>query len=531
MEEVGQISSRRGWAQHEALSHLRLGSPRPRAVMLGEVMLQLLRAALLGLSLYGLGYGHPAYAWLFGILLVHSLLDGGFYRKPHLMGAYLLFTVVFYFHRYVMGWGASTTTNYKDDAPDWVKVLKDIVWAGFVLAIAVKALKRPRLARGTRLWSSARGRVLIILTLLYCLLPLANLLVRRGRLFDAVLYAVRYPLEYVPFIFLLPFVLEGRSSLRYLRFFIPLLVISLLFLAYEVFSGRRTGFEWGGIYIRYGSIFGSPNDFGMFLVLAISIVLAFLIERALPWSPRIMALLIVCLCALAGTVSLSAVFAMVFSGLALSLFARRKLTAVLVVVLGACLVAGLYVAFPRATVPKFLTERIENLGSLREGSAYQHYTVVIDVKKEIARFAPAEYLVGTFNSPSFLLLPETYYFRTLYIRGVPSLLLLLCIIGLSGLEAHRRYRVAAGNRLHRGLFLGLLVGISSFAFASLFLPYFDTFPSNFYFWFLVAIVWSEPEPARKAPAIVTRQAAAPQAPRFQLQRSASSISRARRGWK
>src|SRR5439155_15125594 len=111
-------------------------TPRPasrRSTMLGRVMLQLLRAAFLGLSLYGLGYGRPAYAWLFCVLFIHSLLGGKFYRGPGLLQAYLLFTVVFYFHRYVMGWGSSTTTIYRDDAPDWVKVLKDVVWAGFVL--------------------------------------------------------------------------------------------------------------------------------------------------------------------------------------------------------------------------------------------------------------------------------------------------------------------------------------------------------------------------------------------------------------
>ena len=154
-----------------------------------------------------------------------------------------------------------------------------------------------------------------------------------------------------------------------------------------------------------------------------------------------------------------------------------------------------------ATVSLFLTERIENLGTLREKSSYQHYLSVIEARQEISGFSTAEYLLGTLKSPTAASLPETYYLRTLYVRGVLSLAVLFGIIGLSLWEAHGRYRAAAGDRSQRGLFLGALVAISSFAFASLFIPYFDTFPSNFYFWFLVAIVWCEPEvrPKRKAP--------------------------------
>jgi hypothetical protein len=87
---------------------------------------------------------------------------------------------------------------------------------------------------------------------------------------------------------------------------------------------------------------------------------------------------------------------------------------------------------------------------------------------------------------------ETYYLRTLYLRGAVSLVVLLSIIGLSLFEGHRRYRAAYGNPEKRGLFLAAFLGVAGFAFASLFIPYFDVFPSNFYFWFLVAIIWCEP---------------------------------------
>jgi hypothetical protein len=457
-------------------------------------MLHLLRAAFLALALYGAGYGHEVYAWIFGILFVHTLLDSRFYLRPNLMEAYLLFTVVFYFHRYVMGWGAAITI-FTDDAPNWVKVLKDLVWIALVALVGSRALLRQRFDRRTPLWFTPRGVFLIVLMLIYLALPTLSFYLGRGSLFTIVLYDFRYPLEYVPFVFLFPFILRGQSSIRYLRFFIPLTIITLLFWAVEVFSGRRTGFGFGGIYSRYGSIFGSPNDYGMFLMLVLTAMLALLAEKAIRWSAKVIILMLLCLGALAATISLSAIFAMVFATTALMLFAGNKVKSVLTVIVIALFAAGLYFAFPRAGVSQYLTERIGNLGSLREGSAYQHYRSVVDTEAAIEHFEPAEVLVGTFQSRDKVLLPETYYLRTLYLRGTFSLVTLLSIIALSVLEGYRRYRTASGNPQRRGLFLAALIGVAAFAFGSLFIPYFDMFPSNFYFWFLVAIIWCEPEPS------------------------------------
>jgi hypothetical protein len=348
--------------------------------------------------------------------------------------------------------------------------------------------------------------ILVILALVYLALPTLSLIYGRGSLFEIVLYDLRFPLEYVPIIFLFPFILQGQSSIRHLRVFIPLIILTLLFLAVEMFSGRETGFGGSGMYVRYGSIFGSPNDFGVFLMLSITALLAFLAERAIRWSAKVIALVVLCLGALASTVSLSAIFATVFSTLALVFFARNKAKSALVVIVIVVLAAGLYFAFPGARVSRLLTERIENLSSLREGSAYGHYTSVLDAEAAVERFEPAEYLVGTFQSRKDLMLPETYYLRTLYVRGAVSLVVLLSIIGLSLFEAHRRYRAAYGNAEKRGLFLAASLGVTGFAFASLFIPYFESFPSNFYFWFLVAIIWCEPMSEKEVSAL---HAAAP----------------------
>ena len=151
---------------------------------------------------------------------------------------------------------------------------------------------------------------MVLLLLIFLIMPVLSLIYARGDLFEIVLIDLRLPLEYVPLVFIFPFILRGESSMKYLRAFVPLIQLTLLFLAVEVFSGRRTGMDYGGIYIRYGSIFGSPNDFGVFMMLSTTILLAFLAERAIKWSHKAIALLILMLAAVASTVSLSAMFSM-----------------------------------------------------------------------------------------------------------------------------------------------------------------------------------------------------------------------------
>jgi ABC-type multidrug transport system fused ATPase/permease subunit len=464
----------------------------PKAGMWGLFAFHLFQMALFFGSAYSAYSRSSGLAWLLGILLVYSFLDRQFFMKPNLMSAYLAFTVIYYYSRWVMGWGNSATTIYSEDAPTWVKVFKDVVWVGFFAVFAFKAVTRPRINRHMPLWFTPRGMALVFLTVIYFFLPTLSLIYARGKMSEIILLDMRYPLEYVPFVIIFPFVLQGESSIKYLRTFIPLILLSLLFLGVEMFSGIPTGFGGLGLYVRYGSIFGSPNDFGVFLMLSITTLLAFLAERAIRVSLKLVALLTLCLGALASTISLSSIFAMIFSTVTLVLFAKDKVKSALTVLGIVVLAAGLYFAFPDAGVSKYLSERVESLWSLQEGSAYQHYTNVVLAEEAIKRFEPAEYLVGTFQSRKDLLLPETYYLRTFYVRGGVSLLLLLSITGLSLFEANRRYRAAKGFPVRRGLFLAAFLGVAGIAFACLFIPYLETFPSNFYFWFLVAIIWAEP---------------------------------------
>ena len=475
-----------------AKGRLMVKEKSPKAAMWGIFAFHLFRGALFFGAAYN-SYAHNSgTAWLLGIVFVYSFLDPQSFMKPNLMSAYLAFTVIFYYHRWVMGWGNPATTIYSEDAPTWVKVFKDIVWIGFFSVFAFKALTRPRVDRNMPLWFTPRGMGMVFLTAIYFLLPTLSLIYARGKMSEIILLDMRYPLEYVPVVILLPFVLQGGSSVKYLRTFIPLILLSLVSLGVEMFSGRPTGFGGLGLYVRYGSIFGSPNDFGAFLMLCITGILAFVAERAIKLSLRLAVLVGLCLGALASTISLSSIFAMVFTTVNLVLFARNKVKSGLTGLAVVVLAATLYFAFPDTGVATFLRSRLENLSSLEDASSYQHYTNVVIAEDAIKRFEPAEYLVGTFQSRKDLLLPETYYLRTFYVRGGVSLLLLLSIISLTLFEANHRYRAVRGNPEKRGLFLTTFLGVAGITFACLFIPYLETFPTNFYFWFLVAIIWGEP---------------------------------------
>src|ERR1700726_4468681 len=61
---------------------------------------------------------------------------------------YLLFTVAFYFYRWTFQWGTPETTVYEGDAPGWVRIIKDLVFIGFVLLWAAKA----RFKYSTLIW-------------------------------------------------------------------------------------------------------------------------------------------------------------------------------------------------------------------------------------------------------------------------------------------------------------------------------------------------------------------------------------------
>ena len=64
---------------------------------------------------------------------------------------------------------------------------------------------------------------------------------------------------------------------------------------------------------------------------------------------------------LASTVSLSAMFAMIFTSIALILFSRDRVKSAMTVIAVAVLVAGLYFAFPQVGVARFIVMRLGTL--------------------------------------------------------------------------------------------------------------------------------------------------------------------------
>ena len=77
------------------------------------------------------------------------------------------------------GVGAQATTIYSEDAPNWVRVIKDIVWVSVYAAFVFRALTRPKFSRNMHLWFTPRGMVMVLLALPLLLLPLFSLIYAR----------------------------------------------------------------------------------------------------------------------------------------------------------------------------------------------------------------------------------------------------------------------------------------------------------------------------------------------------------------
>ncbi len=144
----------------------------------------LFRVALFFGAAYSNYNKSPGTAWLLGIILVYSFLDPQFFMKPNLMTAYLAFTVIFYYCRWVMEWGAQATTIYSEDAPNWVRVIKDIVWVGVFAAFGFRALTRPKFSRNMPFWFTPRGMIMVLLTVIFLALPFLSFFYARGDLFE-----------------------------------------------------------------------------------------------------------------------------------------------------------------------------------------------------------------------------------------------------------------------------------------------------------------------------------------------------------
>jgi len=390
----------------------------------------------------------------------------GFVRR-FLFPGFLIFSACFYSYRFLLGMGSPLTTVYDSDAPAWLRVLKDVVWLAVLLAGLVFSNAESRgFARLNRQAHTAFFRALFALVCLFVLMGALHLLYRQSTL-DTFLYWIRYPLEYIPVAFFLPiFVLRWRPL-------VPMLLglgwLSVAFLCFELFSGRQMGF-----YNRYGSILGSPNDYGVFCVLFIIGLLAYASE----WSHWL--LLPFMVCGLALTLSRSA-FAGLLAGLCSLLYLRRARIGVLVGLVLLLSLAGLLIwKFPVVFAFEQVQFGLAHLSGLDvavdNSTALRLYELRV-FQSRFGGFDLAPLLLGT---DYFHI--ESWYLALFVRTGIFGLLLWLVVMAATIVRGWRHRNLSQAHAFATS-------GLISICVASAFVPYPDTFPTNLYLWLAVGTIW------------------------------------------
>jgi len=372
---------------------------------------------------------------------------------------YLLFSVVYYSHRWIFQWGPESTL-YASDAPDWVRIIKDVVFLGFIALMAW----RGRFRHSPLLWYA------LPLVFWFYLCGVVKLYTQNTS--ETLLYYWRYPLEYIP----LAFIAFEEDIGELTRFAAGCCWIVIGFLGLEILSGRDSGFSLGGLFTRYGSIFGSPNDLGVFCGLALLGLLVFR-DRI---GKRTRALLIPLL---AGSLVLSASRSAIVgltAGL-ISVWPRSKKWLAVVALLGSFFVGSLLMLF-RDT--QFVYDLVARLG---DESAMQRVEELAQVKYEVYNWRSENLIFGSWPH----IHQEDFYLATLLRTGFvgAGVFVLFC-----------------GSTLVRSKQPFLRAGLASIIVGSIFVPHFDVFPANLYFWLMAGAVWSvptflseQPDPIRTPP--------------------------------
>ena len=396
---------------------------------------------------------------------VLSSLNG--FVQRFLFPGFLIFSVCFYSYRFLLGMGSPLTTSYDSDAPEWLRVSKDVVWLAVLLAgLLFSDPKSRAFARLNRRLHTAFFRTLLALVCLFVLMGVIHLFYHQSAL-DTFLYWIRYPLEYIPVAFFMPiFVVRWRPL-------VPVLLglgwLSVAFLCFELFSDRQMGF-----YNRYGSILGSPNDYGVFCVLFIIGLLA----CARAWSHWL--LLAFMVCGLALTLSRSA-FAGLLAGVCSLLYLRRARMGVLVGLVLLISIAGLLIwKFPAVFAFEQVQFGLAHLSGLDidvDNSAASRLTELRLFQTRFGEFDLAPLLSGT---DYFHI--ESWYLALFVRTGIFGLLLWLVVMTATIV---RGWRYRNLSQVHAVATSGLI----SICVASAFIPYPDTFPTNLYLWLAVGTIW------------------------------------------
>jgi hypothetical protein len=387
--------------------------------------------------------------------------------KPHTLRkfwfpAYLTFTVCFYAYRFLFGLGASGTI-YDSDAPGWLRISKDVVWFCFLLL----TLLLGRAEEWDAVRASWKGKQrflasLAALVLTFMVVGWFHLLFFYQSASDTLLYWYRYPLEYIPIVLVLPILINRWEPFGRLAVFLSSL--SILFLAYELFSGRATGFL-----TRYGSIFGSPNDFGLFCTLMI----LGLLVCGQSWRHWLLAGLMAI--GLLVSMSRSAMVGLVI-GLSTLMYLRQVRRGVLVGISFLCLIALLVTwNYPQALQLSEVTFAAEHFG-VDESAMVR----VDEVNQFEGRFGDLSLSTLLFGTRYFHV--ESWYLALLIRTGVIGLAAWIAVMYAT---LRRGWRFRKVSRVHAVA----MASVAAISAANTFLPLPDVFPSNFYLWLAVGIVW------------------------------------------
>jgi hypothetical protein len=382
--------------------------------------------------------------------------------RRFLFPGFLIFSVCFYSYRFLFGMGSPLTTYYDSDAPDWLRVSKDVIWLTVLLiALASSNAESWEIVTRNRKEHPLFFRALSAFVSLFVLMGLIHLFYYQSAL-DTFLYWIRYPLEYIPIAFLMPlFVVRWRPI-------VPVLLglgwLSVAFLFVEMFSDRQMGF-----YYRYGSIFGSPNDYGVFCALFIIGLLA----CARKWSHWL--LLMFMICGLVLTLSRSA-FAGLLAGICSLLYLRQVRVGALVALLLLVTAASLLVwNFP------------DLLGFEQVQYGLAHFDVDSSAISRLHELQVFQTRFGEFDLAPLLWGTDYFHIESWYLAlvartGAFGLLLWVAIMGATVV---RGWRYRNLSQVHAVAASGLI----SLCVASAFIPYPDTFPTNLYLWLAVGTVW------------------------------------------
>lgn len=396
-----------------------------------------------------------------------TLLDQSGFARRFLFPGFLIFSVCFYAYRFLLGMGSPLTTIYDSDAPEWLRVSKDVVWLAVLLAGLVFSNPKYRaFARLNRRLHTVFFSTLFALVCLFVLMGVIHLFHRQSTL-NTFLYWIRYPLEYIPLAFFMP-IFVGRW-----RPLVPMLLglgwLSVAFLCFELFSERQMGF-----YNRYGSILGSPNDYGVFCVLFIIGLLA----CARAWSHWL--LLPFMVCGLALTLSRSA-FAGLLAGVCSLLYLRRARIGVLVGLVVLISLAGLLIwKFPVVFAFEQVQFGLSHFSGLDvdvDNSTALRLNELRVFQARFGEFDLAPLLLGT---DYFHI--ESWYLALLVRTGIFGLFLWLVVMTATIVRGWRYRNLSQVHAVATSCLISICV-------ASAFIPYPDTFPTNLYLWLAVGTIW------------------------------------------